>query len=696
MSSRRPAARPKSRGGVAKRGVGVRLENGALHLSRSGTEREVPLLCGAVHYWRLERDAWKAALTETRALGLPIVETYVPWQVHEMAPGEHDFGQRDPRNDLGAFLDLARDVGLLAFVRPGPHINSEMTFFGLPERIVYDKSIQARSPRQSPVVLGFPPRMFPVPSYASVQYHTEVGRWYDAVGKIVAPRMWPNGPVVLLQVDNEATYWFRDAQYDQDYHPDALAWWRTWIEERYGGSLAEVSRVHRTEYARWEDVRAPERFDVESHEQLPRHLDWSAFREELTAMALGRFKQRMAEAGMKGVPMVHNLPLGEQSAPVSTTRVEEIVDVCGLDFYHARREHRTIKRRALYLAGTSRLPFAPEMGAGAPYWFTPLGHEDSLFCAMVSFAYGVRGMSLYMAVDRDRWYGAPIDAEGNPRLEAGAWKMFAHALAASRFHTLRRQVSVGLVVPREYARLSRATHLLGLLSPVTLEAIGGSPVEACSEEPLGFAGPVQVLWWKMLARFADALTVAGVPYAYIDSDASDETMAQARVLISPSFEFASRERWKRLCNHAAEGGTVVFGPAMPTLDETMTSRPFEVPREGRNVLIDRPEDATAVVADLVRELGLPAPFAASPPPIETTVHEDDGGPRVVFVIHPGTERVLAQVALPNPMRLEDAMNGEAFEGEKFFTIAMAPTSCRMLLVRRSAGESEREMTGSAS
>lgn len=680
MKPKRPAARPPTRARSAKRAAGLRLEDGALRIG----DRTVPLLAGAVHYWRLPRESWRAALGETRALGLPIVETYVPWQVHELAPGEYDFGQRDPRKDVGAFLDVAAELGLYAFVRPGPHINSEMTWFGLPERVVFDKAIQARSPRQNPVVLAFPPRMFPVPSYASDHYHAEVARWIDAVGEELRGRMWPKGPIVLLQVDNEATYWFRDAAYDSDYHPDALRWWRSWIEARYG-TPADAGRAHRREYASWDDVRPPERFDAESPEALPLHLDWGAFREELTARALTKFKQQMKSAGLDGAPLVHNLPLGEQAAPVSTPRLEEIVDLVGLDYYHARREHRTIKRRSLFLAGTSRLPFSPEMGVGAPPWFTPLTHEDSLFCAMCAAAYGVRGMSLYMAVDRERWYGAPIDAQGNPRLEAGAWKSFLHALQSVGFHRLRRRVEIGLMLPREYSRLSRATHLLGVLSPITLEAIGGSPVEACSEEALGFAGPIQVLWWKMIARFAEALTAAAIPYVYLDGDVPEERLEGLRVLIAPTFEYASVERWGRLCAFAADGGTVVFGPAMPTLDETMRARPFEVPRGGRRVLIDRPEDAVAVVEELARDLAIERPFRAAAP-IETAVHEDEGGPRVIFVINPSPERVAARIELPYPVAVEDASSGERIAGDRSLSLTMAPYSCRMLVVRRAAQE----------
>ncbi|MCB9591299.1 MAG: beta-galactosidase [Sandaracinaceae bacterium] len=658
-------------------------------------DRDVPLLSGAMHYWRLDRSAWRPGLTQLRDLGLPIVETYVPWQVHEVAPGEHDFGTQDPRKDVGAFVDLAGELGLLVFVRPGPHINAEMTYFGLPERIVYDRACQARSPRQNPVLQAFPPRMFPVPSYASRTYHEEVGRWFDAVGEVLAPRLWPTGPIVLLQVDNEASYYFRDAAYDQDYHPDALALWRKFLEKRHG-SLTKAGEAHRASYARWDDVAPPEKFEAEIPAQLALHLDWATFREELITHSLAKMRRRLTKAGLKGVVTVHNLPLGDQGVAMSSTAIEEVVDLVGFDYYHARREHRVIKRRTLFLAGTHPVPYAPELGIGAPAWFTPLGNDDSLFTALTALAYGLRGFNLYMAVDRDRWYGAPIDARGNPRVEAGSWKQLLTAMEQCGFPSLSRRAEVGLMMPREYSRLSKVTSLLGFLSPTVLEAVGGSPVEACREDTFGFEGPIQVLWWKLIARFADALTAAGVPYVYVDGDAPAERLESLRVLIAPSYEICDPARWKRVNAFAEHGGTVVYGPAMPGLDLAARRTLFEVPQQGRRVLIDTEEDARDVVGELVRDLELARPYPVRPAPLETTVHEDASGPRVLFVINPGKRRLDATIEVPAPTTLEDLLSGERFEGRESVTVPMGGWSCRMMAIEGAAQRRSESGTAVAS
>ncbi len=670
-----PGPRTPERPRAARTRGTVELRDRALSLGG----RSVPLLSGAVHYWRLERSAWRPALEELLRMGFPIVETYAPWGVHETSPGEFDFGKKDARKDLGAFLDLAHEIGLVAFVRPGPHINAELTYFGLPERIVYDSACQARSPKGNPVLLFFPPVMFPVPSYASARFHQELGAWYDAVGEVVGPRLWPAGPVALLQVDNEASYYFRDGAYCQDYHPDAIVEWHSFLAQRYT-TVDGLNAAHRAQHATFEDCAAPVRFDAKDADGLAVHLDWAAFHERLIVGALHKMRTRLERAGMDGVPMVHNMPLGDGGLPLSLPALEQVADLVGFDYYHGRREHRTIRRRTLYLAGTTRFPYAPELGVGAPPWFTPLAHEDSLYCALVALAYGLRGFNLYMAVDRDRWYGAPIDASGNPRVESAAWKLLLGKLKEIGFHRLERRAEVALVVPREYQRLSRATHLLGPIASSAVEAIGGTPVDACRDDDLGFAGPVQTLWFRMLARFADAFTDAGIPYVYVDGDADAARLAGYRVLVTPSYEFASVGRWQRVCHVAQEGGTLVYGPTMPGLDEHLRRQPFEVPRRGRRVLIDTPEDAARVVAELADALDLARPFRATPDVIETSVHEDARGPRVLFVINPEKSARDAEVVLPAPMAFVDALTGERLEGDRVLTLRVPAQTARMLLI----------------
>ena len=155
-------------------------------LMLEGAAHALPLYCGAMHYWRHPPEAWGPCLDAMKAMGLRLVDTYVPWGVHERGPGVFDFGERDPSLDVAGFVRMCAERGLKVVVRPGPHINAELTFFGLPERIAWDRECQARTPRDNPVMLPMVPVAFPVPSYASDLFHEETARWFR--GRRQGPR----------------------------------------------------------------------------------------------------------------------------------------------------------------------------------------------------------------------------------------------------------------------------------------------------------------------------------------------------------------------------------------------------------------------------------------------------------------------------------------------------------------------------
>src|SRR5262249_41687054 len=101
------------------------------------------------------------------------------------------------------------------------------------ERVVWDPSCQARSPRDNPVMLPMLPFAFPVPSYASEAFHDETARYFQLLAPALRPLLYPNGPVVLIQIDNEGALYFRDGAYDQASPPAAVPPYRASPPPKY-------------------------------------------------------------------------------------------------------------------------------------------------------------------------------------------------------------------------------------------------------------------------------------------------------------------------------------------------------------------------------------------------------------------------------------------------------------------------------
>ncbi len=653
----------------------------------------VPLLAGSAHYWRLEPEAWRSALEGIRGLGLTLLDTYVPWGVHERGTGDFDFGKVEPKLDVARFVRLAGELGLYVILRPGPHINAELTCFGIPERVIWTKECQAVSAGGKPVALPVPPLAFPVPSYASEAFHAEARVWFDAVGKELAPLVWPNGPIVLLQVDNEGAMYFRDGVYDQDYHADAIAHYRAFLKDKY--ARVEVLReVLGDPGVTFFNVEPPRRFNAKSKRELARHLDWAEFQEALIAGAFVRYRTAMENAGLGGVPTSHNLPLSEAATPLDPLRVGQAVELLGLDYYHGASppQRNEIARRTSELAVRSAArehpAFACELGAGYPPFFAPLSEGDNAFTALTALAYGLRGYNVYMAVERDRWINGPIDPKGRVRPSAAAWERLTRALIRLRFAELARHTPVHLLLPRSLRRLARVMHAFGPLSAALFQVLGGSAEDACFEDELGLGASPAVEADQFVQLLERTLDRAGIPYAFSSDDVARHSLKHARWTIVACPGALEPDLVARVTRARERGRAVTVGPHAPLADGSF--RPLaepaayvQEPSDMVPALLPFDEDAVVrAVADAQVRLELPTLFA-EPADIRVTVHRDaDAVPRVLFVINATERQIEAKVTSAGASEAEDALDGSRFRATVgVFALPVPPRSVRMLELR---------------
>jgi beta-galactosidase len=613
--------------------------------------KPLALWSGSIHYFRMDPHDWKPALVALRDLGARLVETYVPWSVHETGDGTFDFGEGDRRLDVVRFLRTASKVGLYAVVRPGPHVNAELSDFGIPERVLWDPACQARSPRGNAVVLPLLPTSFPVPSYASEAFLLEVERWYGEVGRRLAPLVYPEGPIVLCQIDNEGVLYFRDALLDQDYRPEALARFRTFLTDKHGPEADP-------------DALAPPRPD--DPPSLERCLDWAELQEEIVATALGRMNAAWLGAGMDGVPTMHNFPMGHEASPLSIGRIGREVSFVALDYYGyaTERDLWLVERRTTELASWAeerKVPaFASEMGVGFPPYFPPRTERDDRFTTLAALAYGLRGANFYMAVDRDRWIGAPLDRRGKRLASSWFYERLLSAVGMSGFADLRRRTPVRLVVSAMHRRLLRARSALGPVPPVLLAARGLGARETCIDDEPGTVGPLGVD--DAAIRVTAALTRAGVAFAWTEADKGDFAAAGALWIIALLPSGAHPATVERLDALGRSGVRV-----------SVLGRP------------DDPDDVPAGaldawVSEAVRTLELPSRPAGAEG-VHMTVHEDgNGSPRIAFLANPGDQPIVAKPELPG-QRLSDLIDRVTFDrrGGRFL-VPLEPRSIRMLAI----------------
>ncbi|KAF7273353.1 hypothetical protein GWI33_013940 [Rhynchophorus ferrugineus] len=123
-----------------------------------------------------------------RAVGLNTVETYVPWNLHELHPGSYDFG--DGGSDFEEFLDikkfltLAQEEDLFVILRPGPYICAEWDFGGLPSWLLRNSSMKIRT--NDSVYINYVSKYFKV-----------------LLGLIEPLQFTKGGSIIAVQIENE-------------------------------------------------------------------------------------------------------------------------------------------------------------------------------------------------------------------------------------------------------------------------------------------------------------------------------------------------------------------------------------------------------------------------------------------------------------------------------------------------------------
>nr|XP_028605955.1 beta-galactosidase isoform X2 [Podarcis muralis] len=143
-------------------------------------------ISGSFHYSRVPRYYWKDRLLKMKMAGLDAIQTYVPWNFHEVEPGVYNFaGDRD----LESFLRLADEIGLLVILRAGPYICAEWDMGGLPAWLLEKETIALRS--------------------SDADYLAAVERWMGVLLPKMKVHLYQNGgPIIMVQVENEYGSYF--------------------------------------------------------------------------------------------------------------------------------------------------------------------------------------------------------------------------------------------------------------------------------------------------------------------------------------------------------------------------------------------------------------------------------------------------------------------------------------------------------
>lgn len=148
------------------------------HLIRDG--RPWMPVMGEFHYTRHPEIEWREELLRMKSGGINIVATYVFWIHHEEIEDRWDWSGR---RNLGAFIRLCHEVGLLVAVRCGPWCHGEVRNGGIPDWVL-TKGWEIRS--------------------NDAHYLARARLLYGQIARQLEGQLWKDGgPVIVIQLENE-------------------------------------------------------------------------------------------------------------------------------------------------------------------------------------------------------------------------------------------------------------------------------------------------------------------------------------------------------------------------------------------------------------------------------------------------------------------------------------------------------------
>ena len=610
----------------------------------------IAVRAGALHYWRAPADRWPALIAAVKALGCTAIDSPVPWAIHERDGGFDWTGARD----LPAFLTMIADAGLHAILRPGPWVDAQLPFGGLPERIVREPDIVARAAHGGPAWLPHPTRAYPLPSLASSRYRTEVATWLTEVARVLEPLRGPAGPVAALALDHHGAAAYRAGAFDLDYHPDAIAWWR-----------ADDEREPPT---RWVD------------DDADRCVAWVRWKERYLARGLGELRRTLTATGLGDLAVFH---AATPETPWHTDLpaiARAIGGPVAIEVSGGSGDLDAIRQRQLWASGSAAVAGVVAIGCGHAPYLPPRTGAEQRAAAITALAAGARGLTITMAVGRDRWIGGALDERGRVTAD-GAWVApLLAALATLGWDGLQRRARVALSASRADARHGLASSVLDPAPPIVAELLG---LGAGGSAALGRDADA-VTYRRWFAAAAAALDLARVPYAIVDESAGLDRLQAFDAIVAPTLRRVDRKLWRDLAAAAAARKVVVYGPDQPTLDEL--GRPLAddaaLPRRAGRMRPGSVDDVAGLAEDLAA-LVEPATWSTERPAgLHVDIFDDAAGePRAAIVTNPGAGAVRARLAMPAGVALRDALTGERIDGhDGLATIALAAGDARLFEV----------------
>ena len=522
-----------------------------------GKEEYYPF-AAEIHYFRVSKRFWSICFERIKKAGFRIISTCIPWNLHEISLNNFDFiGETDPRRDLVVFLELAREFGLKVILRAGPYVGAEWENGGYPQFIFDNHDILARDSQNKLVEMVNNVKVKPgyVPSYRHPVFERHVKRYVYALSRVIKNYVYPKGPVILLQLENQLSFGHNYDPFQADYSEHTLQnLFPEFLRNRYQ-DIQSLNREWKEKYKSFNEVKPPKVLKIKSTHHLIKYFDWIEFREQYLAGYLKSLRELFVSFQVSSSFFTNIFWNKNFSLPLNWHLLDKDEIFVGVDVGIRGGEgmadtYLALHRHLRHFVACADFAWGSLLQNG--HWsdspehqkkYLPVDPQLTQFVLVSSLSAGIKGFSHYMFVERDHWYGSPLGNDGAIQSSYDLIKKFNLVAGQIGLENSKPVQEVALVNYRPYLWYSqlRAPNPFGYLNSLLHQTHWG-----LSEDLINL-------------KYDHLIPELGV----------SKDLNRFKVLFVPCAEFMDAESQASLVELAKKGCSVILFGLLPKFDHRM-------------------------------------------------------------------------------------------------------------------------------
>jgi beta-galactosidase len=416
-----------------------------------------------MHYFRVEKRYWSICFERIKRAGFRIISSYVPWNLHEIRPGEFDFrGVNGPEKDLIVFLELCREFGFKVILKPGPWIKAEWYNGGLPQYIFADEAVVARDNKGELITAKNGPGVAEnyQPSYMHPKYLGHVKRYLGSLVEVIQNYIFPKGPVFILQLDEELSFGGNISPFAADYNNNMISdYFHRFLEEKYQ-TPDKLPKAYGKRVRNFSLIEPPINIETKKPEDLLKYFNWLEFKGQLISQYIQTLKERLEGLGAGCLFSVDVAWSDDFGLPADWNGLSGEKMLIGMQIPDPN-DYCRLGRNIRFLAHKTGFGWTPQLYSGkpveSPERSTSSAKSDAAISTrfhrylMVSaLAAGLKGMNHYMFVGRDHWQNSPLGHDGTVNENYETIRKLGAALEHVSINTARSVAKIGVAYHKHY------------------------------------------------------------------------------------------------------------------------------------------------------------------------------------------------------------------------------------------------------